>query len=150
MHACIYKYTLTYTYTGPSTHRKCMHVWAGISLKGPTHICIFDGTMDGELYVDILESTLLPFLANKYPLGHCFMQDNDPKHTCGVTKSFFEHNHVNWWHTPPESPDLNPIENMWHELKEYIRRETKPRSKEELVEGIKAFWKTVDAAKCTR
>ena len=71
------------------------------------------------------------------------MQANDPKHTCGVTKSFFEHNNVNWWHTPPESPDLNPSENMWHELKEYIRCEMKPRSKEELVEGIKAFWETV-------
>ena len=42
--------------------------------------------------------------------------------------------------TPPESPDLNPIENMWHELKEYIRREVKPRTKDELVEGIKEFW----------
>lgn len=114
-------------------------MWAGISLKGPTHICIFDGNMDGLLYVDILKSTLLPFLVQKYPLGHRFMQDNDPKHTCGITKSFLERNNVNWWPTPPESPDLNPIENMWHELKEYIRREAKPRTKEELVEGTKAY-----------
>ena len=50
----------------------------------------------------------------------------------------------------PESPDLNPIENLWHELKEYIRRSVKPRTKEELIDGIKEFWSTVDAAKCTK
>ena len=38
-----------------------------------------------------------------------------------------------WWQTPPESPNLNPIENLWHELKEYIRCEIKPRTKDELV-----------------
>ena len=50
-----------------------VHVWAGISLKGPTKICIFDGIMDAELYVKILESTLLPFIAEKFPDGHRLM-----------------------------------------------------------------------------
>lgn len=78
------------------------------------------------------------------------MQDNDPKHTSGLATSFFEANNVNWWKTAPESPDLNPLENMWHELKEYIRGVVKPHCKEELVEGILEFWKTVDVGKCTR
>ena len=45
------------------------------------------------------------------------MQDNDPKHTSRAAKAFFDQNGVNWWHTPPKSPDANPIENLWHELK---------------------------------
>ena len=57
---------------------------------------------------------------------------------------------VNWWRTPPESSDLNPIENVWHELKEYLRREIKPTTKAELIDGIRQFWSTVDAAKCCR
>lgn len=131
-------------------HPQKVHVWAGISIRGPTKICIFDGTMDAVLYVEILRTTLLPFIAQKYPEGHRFMQDNDPKHTSGLAKSFFEEHGVNWWKTAPESPDLNPLENVWHEIKEYIRREIKPRSKDELVDGIRKFWKTVDSAKCTR
>jgi transposase len=52
--------------------------------------------------------------------------------------------------TSPESPDFNPIENLWHELKEYIRREVKPKTKAELIEGFKAFWATVTVEKCTK
>ena len=52
---------------------------------------------------------------------------------------------IHWWRTPPESLDLNPIENMWHELKEYIRREVKPQTKEQVINGIEEFWRTVDA-----
>jgi transposase len=51
---------------------------------------------------------------------------------------------------PAESPDLNPIENLWHELKEYIRREVKPRTKEQLIDGIEAFWTTVSLDKCRK
>ena len=45
------------------------------------------------------------------------MQDSDPKHTSRLAKEFFATNGVNWWRTPPESPDANPIGNLWHELK---------------------------------
>ena len=104
--------------------------------------------MDKELFVDILESTLLPYLQRFET--HRFMQDNDPKHTSHYVADFMQLNSVNWWKTPAESPDFNPIENLWHELKEYIRREVKPKTKAELVDGIKAFWTTVTVEKCTK
>ena len=49
-----------------------------------------------------------------------------------------------------QSPDANPIENLWHELKEFIRREVKPRNKQELIAGIARFWETVNIAKCKK
>ena len=131
-------------------HPVKVHVWAGISVRGATGICIFDGIMDAQLYVQILEQTLLPFLHDVYPHGHRFMQDNDPKHSSKRAVEFFNTNNVNWWKTPPESPDLNPIENLWHELKEFLRRDIKPHNKEELVSGIQQFWLSVTPAKCTR
>lgn len=131
-------------------HPTKVHVWAGISMRGRTGICIFEGVMNAELFVEILDKTLLPFIDSVYPEGHQFMQDNDPKHSSNMTKQWLEDNSVSWWKTPAESPDLNPIENLWHELKEYIRREIKPKVKAELIDGIQKFWGTVDQAKCRK
>ena len=131
-------------------HPYKVHVWAGISLRGKSGICIFNGIMDRFLYVDILKKTLLPFVEHQFSDGHRFMADNYPKHNSIVAREFLAENGIYWWRTPAESPDLNPIENFWHELKEFIRREAKPKKKDELVDGIKYFWETVDLAKCRK
>ena len=94
-------------------HPVKVHVWAGISVKGSTEICIFTGIMNAQLYTKILERTLLRFLHDVFLSGHHFMQDNDPKHTFSASKKLFEDNGVHWWKAPPESPNANPIENLW-------------------------------------
>ena len=95
--------------------------------------------MDATFYITVLRNDLLPFIQSTCPDSHRFMQDNDPKHTSKKAAEFLQ---VNWWKTPPESPDLNPIENPWHELKEYVRREIKPSNE--------LFWNTVDTYKCCK
>ena len=106
--------------------------------------------MDADGYVSILEQAFLPFLRYVSPDGHRFVQDNDPKHTSKRSVAFFCQNGVNWFKTPPESPDLNPIENLWLEMKEYLRREVKPHNKAELVAGIEQFGGSVTAEECRR
>ena len=69
-------------------HPTKVHVWAGISKRGRTGVCIFEGIMKKELFVSILDGTLLSFIENVYPEGHKFMMDNDPKHTVAVNKKF--------------------------------------------------------------
>ena len=61
--------------------------------------------------------------------------------------NFLTNHNINWWKTPAESPDMNPIEDLWHELKEYIQCEVKPRNKEDL---INEFWASVHIHKCCR
>ena len=119
-------------------------------MRGSTGVCVFEGKMDAVMYVDILRNTLKPFIEEVYPEHHRLMQDNDPKHTSRLASAYFSDNNINWWKTPPESPDMNPIENIWHEMKEYIRREVKPKIKQELIDGIHNFWKTVDVPKCKK
>lgn len=131
-------------------HLVKVHVWAGVSHRGTTPIAIFEGTMNAKLYVKILRAALLPFIKDVYPESHKLMQDNDPKHTATMTADFSEKEGVNWWKTPPESPDLNPIENPWHEMKEYMRREIKPTTKQQLINGIRIFWRQVTDEKCQK
>ena len=71
-------------------HPMKVHVWAGISLKGATEICIFDETMDADLYYEIIQETPLPFLVSTYPEQHRFMEDNDPKHASCKAQAFFQ------------------------------------------------------------
>ena len=79
------------------------------------------------------------------------MQDNDPKHTSRRVKAFFKENNINWWPTPLENPDLNPIEDMRHELKFYLESKVEPCTKQELVDGIKKFWEwKVTLLKCIK
>ena len=51
---------------------------------------------------------------------------------------------------PASSPDINPIENVWSALKDYLQRKVKPRKKAELVGGIRKFWRELSAAQCAR
>ena len=132
-------------------HPVKVYIWGGISKHGATNVVIFEGIMDGPRYTRILTAGLLPFIQRKFPNGlFRFQQDNDPKHTSRVAKAFLEDKGINWWHTPAESPDLNPIERVWNHLKQFLTYTVKPRNKQELIDGIKLFWRTkLTVAQCT-
>ena len=106
--------------------------------------------MNAPRYVKILETGLVPFITKHFPEGHRLQQDNDPKHTSNYVKSFFEAEDINWWKTPPESPDLNPIENVWGSLKQFLRSTYKPSNVEELKAGIQEFWASLTPSVCSK
>ncbi|KAK3543408.1 hypothetical protein QTP70_020436 [Hemibagrus guttatus] len=74
-------------------------------------------------------------------------QDNDPKHTCKSTSEWLKKNKMKTLEWPSQSPDLNPIEMLWHDLKKVVHAR-KPSNVAELQQFCKDEWAKIPPQRC--
>ena len=97
-------------------------LWACFAAEGTGPLHKIDGIMTRDNYVDVLKQHLKTSV-RKLKLGRnwVFQMDNDPKHTSNVVEKCIKDNKVEKLELPSQSPDLNPIENVWAEPKEHVQ-----------------------------
>lgn len=128
--------------------------WGCISKHGPGPLVSLQGTMDGKEYLEVLRENLLPDLElakRTIPGTWRIMQDNAPCHTSKLVKSFLARKNVEFIEWPPYSPDLNPIENVWHWMKHVLETEYPVcNSAEEIEQHIFEIWGRIDTEMCSK
>ena len=124
-----------------------VNVWGVISWWGVGRLHRVEGNLTAKQFVQIMEESLLGTFENDFvsPEEVVFQQDNDPKHTAKISKQWFRNHNIRLLPWPASSPDMNPIEHVWHILGCRVRRRsTLPRNADEMWEALQAEWYKLD------
>uniref|UniRef100_A0A3Q2CFB6 Tc1-like transposase DDE domain-containing protein n=1 Tax=Cyprinodon variegatus TaxID=28743 RepID=A0A3Q2CFB6_CYPVA len=123
-------------------------VWACFSASGPGRLHIIQGTVNSQGYQQILDQNLLPSV-RELKLGRKWImqQDNDPKHSSKSTKEWLKRKKICTLDWPSQSPDLNPIEMLWQDLKRAVHARC-PSNISQLAEFCKEEWTKIPKSRC--
>jgi hypothetical protein len=115
-------------------------LWGCFCSAGIGQAEMYVDTLDARRYRDIIAHALLPTARAFYPRGQWyFQQDNAPIHTAALVMRWFHEHGVTVLDFPPYSPDLNPIEELWADLKRRVERHH-VRTTDELERQLKIEW----------
>lgn len=120
-------------------------VWGGICFDARTELVIIDGgSLTAQRYVtEILEEHVMPF-APFFDNGMILMQDNARPHTARITQNYLADVGIEVMDWPALSPDLNPIEHIWDELKKRVRsRSPPPENIQSLKAAVVEEWEVI-------
>jgi transposase len=115
----------------PHGHWKTTTFTGALRLTGMTAPFVYDGAMNGAVFLAYVEQVLVPTLKP----GDVVIMDNLPAHKAAGVRDAIGAAGARLLYLPPYSPDFNPIENAFAKLKALLRAKAE--------RTIAALWDTV-------
>jgi hypothetical protein len=122
--------------------------WGCFSDFGLGPLVALEGNQNQHTYIQTLKDHLLPEIAAakvEFGVDLTFMQDNAPCHKTRLVVDFLNQNSIKTLDWPPQSPDMNPIENLWSIIKK--KRQKKfgfCKKKNDLIEQVFEIWNEIN------
>ena len=123
-------------------------VWGAMSFRGTAFLTPITGNLNKDGYIDILANSAVPsahFLG--YGNNFIFQDDGAPCHRARAVDQWKANNNIRSLEWPAQSPDLNPIENLWKDLGKAVRNR-RCRNLAELRQELGQCWGQIAARRC--
>ena len=126
-------------------------VWAGMAATTKTPLILINGHLNANRYVDeILHPHVVPVAA---AIGDDFelMDDNARPHRARVVDAFLAHEGIQRMVWPANSPDLNPLEHLWDQLKRAVSARINANTNlADLAQMLEEEWNAIPQQRATR
>lgn len=115
----------------PAGRWRTLTLLGAVSVSGWVATMTIEAPTDGDVFLAYLEQVLCPQLRPT----HCVVMDNLAAHKVTGVRELIEATGARLLYLPPYSPDFNPIENCWAQVKQHLRA-AKARSVSVLEQAI--------------
>jgi transposase len=124
----------------PAGRWRTLTLLGAVSVSGWVATMSIEAPTDGDVFLAYLEQVLCPQLRP----GHCVVMDNLAAHKVAGVRELIEATGARLLYLPPYSPDFNPIEKCWSQVKQHLRA-VKARSLATLEQAIPTALGTLTA-----
>jgi transposase len=142
------KFNIRYA-TPTVKHSPSIMVWGCFSAHGHGSLNVFNAreTVNAARYLQVLDGRLQVHME----IHGCdiYQQDSAPCHTARVCRAWFQNQGIRLLDWPGNSPDLNPIEHLWAQMKRKVAW-MRPSSISSLKEAILSVWEDISPASCEK
>lgn len=126
----------------PPGRRLNLMIWGCITYHGVGTLCVVNGNINAEKYIEIINNNLWPVVARHFHDGrYIYQDDNAPVHRARIVREFIDREGIPTMEWPAQSPDINIIENCWKKMKQTLLKNVHNlKTNDDLEAAIRQVW----------
>lgn len=130
---------------------RSLMVWGCFTSQGVGKCAPLMGSVNTEAYLSICGPLILASIWDRWGIRHSectFQQDNARPHISRPAMAWFREHGITLMDWPASSPDLNPIEHLWREVKKRVYMLPRPANLDELWAQFVEEWQKTSPEYC--